>query len=72
MSDQGKIVGFLDRVRVQVTETSLQVMFDPNTYTTSSENIAVIAIQTTSLLSNRTRSNMDDTREKFTGNLKPT
>ena len=71
MSNQSKIMSFLDRMRGQVAETSLIIKNEYNKYTTSCKNIAVIAIQTTSLFSNGTRSNVNDTREKFTSNLKP-
>ena len=73
MRDKGEIVSFLDRVGVQVSETGLYIIKgQKTTYTTSTKNITVITVQTTSLLGHRTGSNVNNTGKKFTRNLKPT
>lgn len=41
------------------------------TYSTSSENITIIAIQATSLLGHRTGGNVEDTGKKLSNDLKP-
>ena len=74
VSDQSQIVSFLDRVGVQVRETSLGgecVRFSKITYSTSGEHITVIAVQTTSLLGDRTGGNVQDTGQEFSSNLEP-
>ena len=73
VGNEGKIVSFLDGVGVEVSETGLYSNgIKQKAYTTSGKNIAVITVQTTSLLGHRTGSNVDNTGKKFTRNLKPT
>ena len=72
VGNEGKIVSFLDGVGVEVSETGLYSNgIKQKAYTTSGKNIAVITVQTTSLLGDRTGSDVDDTGKKFTSNLKP-
>ena len=74
MSDQSQIMSFLDRMGVQVRETSLEVSVLVSrkiAYSTSGKHITVIAIQATSLLGDRTGSNVQDTGEEFSSDLKP-